>query len=384
MFLKKYLLPILTFTVFIACQDDPKSAKQTEIATEIDVSESPEAVEAIIHYGGEDDLRNVRQLTFGGDNIKAHFSFDNNYLVFQANNPDWEIACDQIYYMPKSGTKRHEPPKLSTGKGLTTCAYFMPNSRQVLYSSTHMAADTCPQAPYVKDGEYTWNVFPEYDIFVSDLNGKVVKQLTKSPGYDGEATVSPDGKKIVFTSDRSGDLELYTMNIDGSNVQQITNELGYDGGAFFSSDSKRLVFHASRPQGEEEINTYKSLLAKGLVQPSEMEIFVCNVDGSAMTQVTKLGGTNWTPYFHPQGQRIIFSTNHHVPTGRQFNIFMININGTGLKQITYDRSFDAFPMFSHDNQQLVFSSSRNNGGTRKTNVFLADWLEKIEMQVEQK
>lgn len=384
MFLKKYFFLILSLSLVIACQEDTAQSANTKIETtpEIETSDAPIADEGVLHYAAEEDLRNIRQLTFGGDNAEAYFSFDNNYLVFQANNPEWGTKCDQIYYMPKSGTKGHEPPRLSTGKGRTTCAYFMPGNRQILYASTHMAADTCPQAPRTKDGKYVWGVFPEYDIFVGDLQGNVVKQLTNSPGYDAEATVSPDGQKIVFTSDRSGDLELYTMDIDGTNVQQVTDELGYDGGAFFSADSKRLVFRASRPKGEEAINTYKSLLAEGLVQPSEMEIFICNVDGSGMQQLTDLGGANWAPYFHPNGERVIFATNHHVPTGRQFNIFMINSNGTGLKQITYDKSFDAFPMFSHDGQQLVFSSNRNNGGTRETNVFLADWAEKIVIEME--
>jgi len=218
-------------------------------------------------------------------------------------------------------------------------------------------------------------VYNTFDIFVSDLNGKVLKQLTNSPGYDAEATVSPDGKKIVFTSTRSGDLELYTMNIDGSDVKQITNGLGYDGGAFFSPDSKKLVFRASRPKTEEDIKNYKDLLAQNLVQPTNLEIYTCNADGTDLKQITNLGGANWAPYFHPSSKKIIFASNHHTTGGRVFNVFAINLDGTGLQQLTHDKIFDSFPMFSHDGKKIVFASNRNNGGTRDTNIFIADWVE---------
>ncbi|MFT5764693.1 MAG: TolB protein, partial [Saprospiraceae bacterium] len=267
------------------------------------------------------------------------------------------------------------PPMISTGKGRTTCSYFMPGNKEIIYASTHLGSEACPVAPRSVDGKYVWPVFSDFDIFVADLEGNTTRQLTKSPGYDAEPTISPDGKKIVFTSTRSGDLELYTMDIDGSNVKQVTSGLGYDGGAFFSPDSKQLVFRASRPSTEEEITAYKDFLSKDLVQPSDMEIYICDVDGTKLTQVTKLGGANWAPYFHPSGEKIIFSSNHHnTGEGRpKFNLFMINVDGTGLQQITHDDVFDAFPMFSYDGKKLVFSSNRNNGGTRDTNMFIAEW-----------
>lgn len=187
--------------------------------------------------------------------------------------------------------------------------------------------------------------------------------------------MSPDGTKIVFTSDRSGDLELYTCDIDGSNIAQVTTGLGYDGGAFFSPDSKKLVFRSSRPQTEEEVVKYKDLLAQGMVEPTHMEIYTCNVDGSELTQVTQLGNANCAPFYHPSGTKIIFSTNHHSERGYPFNLFMINADGTGLEQVTYDRVFDAFPMFSPDGSKLVFASNRNNGGSRATNLFIVDWKE---------
>jgi Tol biopolymer transport system component len=213
------------------------------------------------------------------------------------------------------------------------------------------------------------------DIYVANLKGEVVRQLTNKKGYDAEATVSPKGDKIVFTSDRSGDLELYTMNLDGSDVKQITNELGYDGGAFFSPDGSKIVYRASRPTADTTVKKYKDLLKQHLVEPSDMEIFICNVDGSDKKQITKLGKANWAPFFHPSGNKIIFSSNHQSPKEFMFNLWMINLDGSGLEQISFDPVFDAFPMFSPDGKKILFSSNRNNGETRNTNLFVADWVE---------
>lgn len=338
----------------------------------------PSKAETALHYPAEKHLKNIKQLTFGGDNAEAYFSTDGKKLVFQSNNKAWGNECDQIYFLDwnKRNLQTTKPPLLSTGKGRTTCAYFMPGNKSVLYASTHLANDSCPAVPGKRqDGKYVWPIYDSYDIFVSDLNGKILHQLTNTPGYDAEATVSPVGDKIVFTSQRSGDLELYVMDIDGKNVKQITNTLGYDGGAFFSADGKKIVFRASRPDTDEKILEYKLLLAQGLVQPTEMELFVCNADGSDLRQVTGLGNANWAPFFHPSGKKIIFSSNHKSKRGMPFNLFMINLDGTGLEQITFDGFFDSFPMFSPDGKKLVFSSNRNNGGTRDTNLFIADWAE---------
>ncbi len=328
-----------------------------------------------LRYPNEVNLRNLRQLTFGGNNAEAYFSFDGKSLVFQSDYAGWGNKCDQIYLMPTTGTKGEKPRRISTGLGRTTCSYFLAGDKQIIYASTHLGASACPETPRFINGKYVWGIYPSYDIFLADKKGRIVKQLTNSPGYDAEATVSPDGKKMVFTSTRSGDLELWTMNTDGSGLKQITFDLGYDGGAFFSPDSKQLVFRASRPKTPEAINTYKNLLEQGLVQPSDMEIFVCNVDGSELRQLTQLGKANWAPFFHPSGKKIIFTSNHHLPAGRSFNLFSINTDGTGLKQITFDRVFDGFPMFSPDGKKFVFSSNRFNGGNQDTNVFIADWVE---------
>jgi TolB protein len=325
---------------------------------------------AMVRYPKETRITNVKQLTFGGDNAEAYFSFDGKKIVFQATNPAWQTECDQIYY---STLENFSPSIISTGSGRTTCAYFLPSDTAVLFASTHMAGEKCPPKPAARqDHKYVWPVYDSYDIFVSDVQGNILKQLTKSPGYDAEATVSPKGDKIVFTSSRSGDLELYTMNLDGSNVKQITNELGYDGGAFFSPDGKKLIFRASRPKADEEVKTYKELLAQNLVMPTDMELFMCNADGSNMKQITKLGGANWAPSFSSDGTKIIFSSNHKAK-GFHFNLFLCNLDGSGVEQITFDPTFDAFPVFSKNGKKLMWSSMRNNGGGHDINIFIADW-----------
>ena len=327
----------------------------------------------------ETHLKNLRQLTFGGDNAEAYFSPNGKKLSFQSNNPKWGLSCDQIFWFDieafvKDTSKR--PAMVSTGLGRTTCSYYMPNGKDILYASTHLAAKECPPTPAPRaDHKYLWAVYESFDIFVANEKGQISKQLTDSPGYDAEATLSPKGDKIVFTSDRSGDLELWTMDVDGKNQKQITTGLGYDGGAFFSPDGKKLVFRASRPQTEEEVKEYKDFLKQHLVAPTTMEIYTCNVDGSDLKQVTKLGKANWAPFYHPSGKKIIFSSNHHGTKGYDFQLFMVNLDGSGLERITHESMFNAFPMFSPDGKKLVFSSNRNNGGGRDTNLFIADWAE---------
>lgn len=344
--------------------------KQNEV---VDSSET--AVENHI-LEGEKHFKSLKKLTAGGDNAEAYWSFNDEMLVMQVTNEKWNAPCDQIFYFnpQKDDLINNMGNLVSTGKGRTTCAYFMPGDSTIIYASTHLGSEDCPPTPERRaDGKYVWPIYPDFDIFVTDLDGNIIKQLTDTEGYDAEATVSPKGDKIVFTSIRTGDLELYTMDIDGSNVKQITNELGYDGGAFFSPDGEKLIFRASRPKTEEEVETYTSLLAEGLVMPTEMELYICNADGSDLRQLTDLGQANWCPFFHPSGEKVIFASNHTSQRGFPFNLYMINTDGTGLEQITQDGTFDAFPVFSNSGKSLVFSSNRNNGGTRETNLFLAEW-----------
>jgi TolB protein len=329
-----------------------------------------------LRYETERHFKNIRRLTDGGNNAEAYFSFDGQWLTFQSDYAEWDAQCDQIFLMPISGTRGKPAQRISTGNGRTTCSYFLPGDKEILYASTHLAGDSCPSAPPRRvEGKYVWPIFDTYDIFVADLKGNFNRQLTNTKGYDAEATVSPDGKRIVFTSTRSGDLELWTMNMDGSDQKQITNSLGYDGGAFFSPDSKRIVWRASRPSTPEDQKNYNDLLKKGLVEPSALEIFVANADGSDAKQITNLGKANWAPSWHPSGNKIIFASNHRGETGRQFNLYVVNVDGTGLEQISFDKTFDAFPMFSPDGKWVAFSSNRFNGGGHDTNVFLAEWVE---------
>ncbi len=329
-------------------------------------------------FSQEKNLRNIQKLTFGGDNAEAYFSPDSKKLTMQVTNPEIGVHCDQIYLLDlsKKNLGNKDLQLISTGNGRTTCSFFMPDGKHILYASTHEANKECPPKPKPRsDGKYLWPVYAEFDIYIADLNGKITKKLTDSPGYDAEAVVSPDGKYIVFTSTRSGDLELWRMDIDGKNLKQLTFGLGYDGGAFFSHDSKKLVFRSSRPTTPEDIKEYKDLLAENLVAPTNMEIYTMNIDGTDLKQITHLGKANWSPYFHPSDKKILFSSNHHSTRGYDFQIYSIDIDGKNLTQITYESEFNAFPMFSPDGKKLVFSSNRNGDKPHETNVFIADWID---------
>jgi Tol biopolymer transport system component len=331
-----------------------------------------------VQFPGEAHFANVQQLTFGGDNAEAYFSFDGKYIVFQKSNVKEGINCDQIWMakVPAEGEK-FEPKLVSTRTGRTTCAYFYPDGKHILYGSTHLADKECPPVPDRNKygNKYIWAVYEGFDIFKADTSGKIVQRLTDTKGYDAEATISPKGDKILFTSMRDGDLDLYTMDLDGKNVKRVTNTLGYDGGAWFSPDGTKIVWRASRPKTDEEIKEYKDLLKENLVAPTRMEVWVANADGSNARQVTFLEQANWAPNFTPDGKHIIFCSNHEYKRGFPFNMYITGLDGKGLEKISRDKGFDAFPMFSPDGKKIVFSSNRNNGGTRDTNVFIADWVE---------
>ena len=329
-----------------------------------------------LHYPAETHFKNIRQLTFGGDNAEAYWSYDGAWLVFQRTSVKDGVLCDQIFIgkISKKGEK-FSYKLISTGKGRTTCAFFTKDNKHIVYASTHEGSDSCPapvdRAKY--GNRYIWPVYDSYDIYMSDLNGNIVKKLTNTPGYDAEATISPDGKTMLFTSTRNGDLDLFTMNLKTGETKQITTALGYDGGAWFSPDGKKIVWRASRPKTETEVKEYKELLKDGLVAPTQMEVFIANVDGSDEKQITSLGQANWAPNFMPDG-RVIFCSNHEYKRGFPFNMYTMNADGTNIEKISRDKGFDAFPMFSPNGKKIVFSSNRNNGGTRDTNIFIADWV----------
>jgi TolB protein len=330
------------------------------------------ASQQILLASEQQHLKNARQLTFGGQNAEAYFSADDKQLIFQHQGEG--VSCDQIYTMPVAPDGKPAAPKLvSTGKGRTTCSYFFPAGDKILFSSTHAASADCPPKPDYSRG-YVWPIYNSYQIYTAKPDGSEVQQLTRAAGYNAEATITRDGKHIVFTSTRNGDLDIYTMDADGSNVKQLTHELGYDGGPFWSYDGKKIVYRAEHPQTPEQIRDYKDLLAQGLIRPGNLEIWVMNADGSNKHQVTHNGAANFAPYFFPDGKRIIFASNQADPNnGRDFDLYVINEDGTGQDRITFHPDFDGFPMFSSDGKRLVWASNRHGKVPHETNVFIADW-----------
>jgi TolB protein len=320
-----------------------------------------------LRYPDEKHLSNIRQITNGGENAEAYFSFDERQLIFQSTRDSFQ--CDQIYRMNIDGT---DVQLVSTGKGKTTCSYFLPGDSTIIYSSTHAHDSACPPKPDYSKG-YVWAIHHTYDIFLAKNDGTLLKNLSDIDGYDAESTVSPVGDRIAFTSTRNGDLDIYTMKPDGSDVKQLTNEIGYDGGPFFSLDGKMIVYRANHPKTEKDVKEFQDLLHAGLVRPTQMEIFVMNSDGSNKRQITHLNAASFAPFFHPDGKRIIFASNFKDPKGRNFDLFLINIDGTGLEQITFNETFDGFPMFTRDGKKLVFASNRHDAKPGDTNIFIADW-----------
>jgi len=372
--MRKLVLAVMTLVViFVFTSFNTVFPLATSLPITIGI---PVASGDTVLYPDETHFSNIQQLTFGGDNAEAYWSFDGQYIIFQRTNPKEGINCDQIFIgkVPQQGEK-FEYKMVSTGKGRTTCPYFTRDGSHIIYASTHLAADTCPPVPDRKKygNKYIWPLYDSYDIFMADLDGKIIKQLTKTKGYDAEPTLSPDGKKMIYTSDKDGDIDLYIMDLKSGKEKKVTNTLGYDGGAWFSPDGKKIIWRASRPKTESEIKEYKDLLAENMVAPTNMEVFVADTDGSNVRQVTSFGQANWAPTFMPDNKRIIFASNHEYKRGFPFNLYTINEDGTGLHKVSRDKGFDAFPMFSPDGKKIIFSSNRNNGGTRDTNIFIADW-----------
>jgi Tol biopolymer transport system component len=315
---------------------------------------------------GETHLANIRQLTFGGQNAEAYWSRDGRRIIYQATVDS--MRCDQQFIMNADGSNKR---MVSTGRGKTTCGYFYDRDRRIFYASTHHASPECPPPPDYSLG-YVWRL-EDFDIYTSRADGSELTRLTDNPGYDAEATLSPDGRRIVFTALRDGDLDIYTMNTDGSDVRRLTTEPGYDGGPFYSHDGRLIVYRAFHPASDSELTQYRRLLAQNLVRPSRMELWVMNTDGTDRRQITNLGGANFAPYFTPDDRKIIFASNHTNPRGRNFDLYLVNRDGTGLEQVTTDSDFDSFPMFSPNGRKLVWASNRNGRVRGETNIFVADW-----------
>ena len=371
---------LVALVALAACA--PRAVVTPEAGTSGDPTAAYDPAADSLRFTGETHLRNVRQLTFGGNNAEAYWSRDDQSLIFQS---DWAAingrGCDQQFTMAAApaatapSTARYR--RVSPGTGRTTCGYFLPDGR-VLFASTHASGPACPPPAAAQRGRYVWSIYETYDIYTANADGSNVQPLLAGPGYDAEATVSPDGRYVVFTSTRGGDLDLWRYSTRTRETVQLTDTPGYDGGAFFSRDSQKLVWRASRPAGE-DLAAYRGLLAQGLVEPKELDVYVADADGANARQVTDLPGANWAPFFHPDGERIVFASNHRSLErgGREFALYLVGVDGTGLTQLTQSGTFDAFPMFSYDGRRLVFSSNRNGARTpsRDTNVFVADWVE---------
>lgn len=315
---------------------------------------------------GETRLTNLRQLTFGGENAEAYFSHDGSELIFQSTRD--ELQCDAIFRMRTDGSHVR---RVSPGQGVTTCAFIAPDNQSIIYASTHLQQQQCPPKPDYSKG-YVWPLHAEFDIFRAGPDGEEPVPLTTTAGYDAEAVYSPQGDKIVFTSLRSGDLELYLMNPDGSSVEQLTSLPGYDGGAFFSLDGNWIVWRASRPAGQ-ALQDYQALLEQGLIRPGKLELYIMNLEERQPIQLTDNGAANFGPYWHPDGQHIIFSSNLHDQESRNFDLYLINVDTRALERITHYENFDGFPMFTHDGKQLVFASNRSGKVKGETNIFIADF-----------
>jgi Tol biopolymer transport system component len=357
------LAPLVALALF-AC-----TSAGSEMPAGDDGTALPPPAREVTPEPGEVRLRNIRQLTFGGNNAEAYFSRDGTKLIFQRQE-EVDQGCDQQYVMHLDGSGLR---RVSNGLGRTTCGYFYAGDQRILYSSTFHHDPECPPPPDRSRG-YVWPL-AHFEIYTANADGSDLRPLTRNGAYNAEATVSPDGERIIFTSTMDGDLELYTMRVDGSDLRRITHRLGYDGGAFFSPDGKRIVWRAAYPQTAQDTADYRSLLEARLVRPARLEVWVANADGSAARQVTNLGGANFAPFWHPDGRRIIFSSNHEDPRSGRFDLYLINDDGTGLERVTTYPDFDGFPVFSPDGRKLVWASNRNAARPGETNVFIADWVE---------
>lgn len=354
----KYSILVLFLFLMFSCQGKQKESASMGSA---DTMTFPQ----------EKHLKNVKMLTMEGENAEAYFSFDYKKLIFQSTHGEYE--CDQIFTMDVNGKNKK---LVSTGLGRTTCSYFLPGNEKIIYASTHLADTNCPSPPDFSKG-YVWKVYNTFELITANADGSHPEVFLPAEGYDAEATVSPMGDKIVFTSQRDGDLDIYSCNIDGSDLKRLTTELGYDGGPFYSWDGKKIVYRSYHPKTDAEINRYKDLLAEELIEPNNFQVWVMDADGSNKRQVTNNEYANFAPFFHPDNNRIIFCSNLNSTDKRRpdFNLWLINEDGSGLEQVTFFDQFDGFPMFTEDGKKLVFASNRFNRNPRDTNVFLADWVD---------
>jgi TolB protein len=317
---------------------------------------------------GEKHLRNVRQLTFGGQNAEAYWSYDGTEITFQSLQPGY--PDEQIFTMNADGSEKR---LVSTGKGRCTCSYFTPNGMKIYFSSTH-EKDPGPQQKLDFSKGYVWMVNPNFSLYRSQPNGMGLEKLVDKDAYVAETTIDPNGQYLFFTSDFEGDLEIYRSDMDGKGLRRLTHHVGYDGGPFVSWDGKKIVYRRYDLKSQKEIDDYKTLLKDHLVRPTQLEIYMMDSNGENNRQITHLECASFAPFLHPDGNRIIFCSNLGDKKGREFELWMINVDGSGLERITRSPEFDGFPMFTRDGKHLLFASNRNGKVRGETNVFVADWI----------
>ncbi len=349
-------------------KEAPKESAAPEGTQDVVAGEPETEPKAQLLPGEARHLSNLRQLTFAGENAEAYFSADGKHIIFQSADG---LPCDQIFIVGVDGQGRRQ---ISDGAGKTTCSYFLPDGSGVTYSTTRFADEACPPRPDYRRFGYVWPIYPGFEIVQADPDGSNVRRLTENDAYDAEATLSHDGERIVFTSNRDGDLDIYSMKSDGTDVLRLTETIGNDGGPFYSPDGTKIVFRARHPEGE-ELEEYLEFAKQNLYRPTSLEIYVMDADGSNKRPVTSNGAANFAPFWHPDGERIIFCSNMHAPDGRDFDLYLIHEDGSGLERITTNETFDGFPMFNREGTMLVFASNRNNRTPRDTNVFVADWVD---------
>ncbi len=319
-------------------------------------------------FPGEKHLKNVRQLTFGGQNAEAYWNKEGTKLIFQSQQPGY--PDEQIFTMNADGSDKR---LVSTGKGRCTCSYFSPDGKYIYFSSTH-ERNPGKQADIDRSKGYVWMVNPDYALYRANLDGTGITPIIKRDGYVAETTIAPNGKYLTFTGSFDGDLDIYRANLDGSNIKRLTNIIGYDGGPFVSWDSKKIAYRRQAVNNEAEKQDYLDLLHQNLVRPGKLEIWVMDADGSHKHEVTHLGGASFAPFIHPDGKHIIFSTNFADPKGREFDLYMCTLDGKNLERVTTAPQFDGFPMWTRDGKKLVFASNRYGKQPRETNLFVADWV----------
>jgi len=321
-------------------------------------------------------IKKVTQLTFDGDNGEAYFSPDGRKLIYQSNRGGYE--CDKIWIMDIDGSDKH---MVSPDYGAHTCSFFFPDGKRIVFSSTSYLPGDCPPKPKMpRVAGHVWPLYP-YDIFVANLDGSDMKRITDNPKYDAEPIVSSDGKRIVFGSQRDGDFDVYVMDSDGSHVSLLTDRTGYDGGPWFSPDGKKIVWRAWYPETEDEKKLWRDCMENNYIVPLPLDLWVMDSDGSNKRRIVRNGATNFAPSWHPDGKRIIFSSNMDdwredtKLYGHNFELYMIGADGAELKRLTHNTVFDGFPMFSPDGKRLAFASNRNPQKPRATDIFIADWID---------